>query len=249
MAQLSRARDRSMHSIVATIQAEQDKAIRAPVEGCRVDQRRSGHRQDGGRAAPGGVPALLRPPSLRDRWRARRRPVGRLHALHRAGPAVARRDRRRAALAGRGRRRAARDPSRRAGGRGRQGLGPDGRADAAYVAPAGAGLAQGVPGVLARRRDPARPRSAREAAPPADGPGPAQPPAPTDRLGAARRDVAAGARRARPRPRPRGVRRRHALLRRVRGVRAVVVAGARRHRGARLAARPGVPGPGRRGRA
>jgi DNA helicase IV len=33
MAQLSRARDRTMHSIVATIQAEQDKAIRAPAKG------------------------------------------------------------------------------------------------------------------------------------------------------------------------------------------------------------------------
>jgi DNA helicase IV len=33
MAQLSRARDRSMHSIVSTIQAEQDKAIRAPSKG------------------------------------------------------------------------------------------------------------------------------------------------------------------------------------------------------------------------
>lgn len=33
MAQLSRARDRSMHSIVATIQAEQDLAIRAPEKG------------------------------------------------------------------------------------------------------------------------------------------------------------------------------------------------------------------------
>ncbi|HET8560555.1 MAG TPA: AAA family ATPase [Marmoricola sp.] len=33
MAQLSRARDRSMHSIVATIQAEQDAAIRAPLKG------------------------------------------------------------------------------------------------------------------------------------------------------------------------------------------------------------------------
>ncbi len=33
LAQLSRARDRSMHSIVATIQAEQDKAIRAPQKG------------------------------------------------------------------------------------------------------------------------------------------------------------------------------------------------------------------------
>ncbi len=33
LAQLSRARDRSMHSIVATIQAEQDEAIRAPAKG------------------------------------------------------------------------------------------------------------------------------------------------------------------------------------------------------------------------
>ncbi|CAA9323503.1 MAG: putative helicase protein [uncultured Nocardioidaceae bacterium] len=33
IAQLSRARDRSMHSIVATIQAQQDKAIRAPAKG------------------------------------------------------------------------------------------------------------------------------------------------------------------------------------------------------------------------
>ena len=33
MAQLSRARDRTMHSIVATIQSEQDKAIRAPGKG------------------------------------------------------------------------------------------------------------------------------------------------------------------------------------------------------------------------
>jgi DNA helicase IV len=33
MAQLTRARDRTMHSIVATIQAEQDRAIRAPSKG------------------------------------------------------------------------------------------------------------------------------------------------------------------------------------------------------------------------
>ena len=33
MAQLARARDRTMHSIVATIQAEQDRAIRAPAKG------------------------------------------------------------------------------------------------------------------------------------------------------------------------------------------------------------------------
>ena len=73
------------------------------------------------------------------------------------------------------------------------------------------GLAAGVPDLLARRRDPARPREARQAAPPADGPGPAQPPAPADRLVAARRDVAAGARRARSRARPRGVQRRDAV--------------------------------------
>jgi DNA helicase IV len=36
LAQLSRARDRSMHSIVATIQAEQDRAIRAPQKGVVV---------------------------------------------------------------------------------------------------------------------------------------------------------------------------------------------------------------------
>ncbi len=36
IAQLSRARDRSMHSIVATIQAEQDRAIRAPGKGVVV---------------------------------------------------------------------------------------------------------------------------------------------------------------------------------------------------------------------
>ena len=38
MAQLSRARDRSMHSIVATIQAEQDEVIRAPIGQCLVVQ-------------------------------------------------------------------------------------------------------------------------------------------------------------------------------------------------------------------
>ena len=87
MAQLSRARDRSMHSIVATIQAEQDRAIRAPSQGRRVDLRRSRHRQDRGRAAPRGVPALHRPPPLRERRRAGRRPERRVHALHRAGAA------------------------------------------------------------------------------------------------------------------------------------------------------------------
>ena len=49
------------------------------------DLRRAGHGQDGGRPAPGGVLALHRPPPLRERRSARRRPERRLHALHRAG--------------------------------------------------------------------------------------------------------------------------------------------------------------------
>ena len=75
MAQLSRARDRTMHSIVATIQAEQDQAIRAPSKGVVTDHRRPRHRQDRRRAAPRGVPPLLRPPTLRERRRPRRRAV------------------------------------------------------------------------------------------------------------------------------------------------------------------------------
>ena len=56
-------------------------------QGRRLDLRRARHRQDGGRAAPRGVPALHRPPPLRGRRRADRRPQRRLHALHRAGAA------------------------------------------------------------------------------------------------------------------------------------------------------------------
>ena len=73
LAQLTRARDRSMHSIVATIQAEQDRAIRAPNKGVVSISGGPGHRQDRRGAAPRGVPPLRRPASLRDR----RRPRGR----------------------------------------------------------------------------------------------------------------------------------------------------------------------------
>ena len=90
LAQLTRARDRSMHSIVATIQAEQDSAIRAPNKGVVTIAGGPGHRQDRRGAAPRGVPALRRPPPLRDRRRAGRRAVGGVHALHRAGAALAR---------------------------------------------------------------------------------------------------------------------------------------------------------------
>ena len=122
-------------------------------QGRRLDLRRPRHRQDGRRAAPRGVPALHRPAPLRGRRRADRRPERRVHALHRAGAAVARRDRGRAALARRGRRRRPRDPPRRAGRRRREGLGPDGRADAAHGAAAGARQPRRVPDLLARRRD------------------------------------------------------------------------------------------------
>ena len=53
-----------------------------------------GHRQDRGRPAPGGVPALLQPAPLRVRRRAGRRPEPGVHELHRAGAALPRRGRR-----------------------------------------------------------------------------------------------------------------------------------------------------------
>ena len=61
--------------------------------------RRPGHRQDRGRAAPGGVPALLRPQPVRRRRRPGGRPVRGVRRLHRAGAAVARRGHGDAALA------------------------------------------------------------------------------------------------------------------------------------------------------
>ena len=146
MAQLSRARDRSMHSIVATIQAEQDQAIRAPGKGVVSIT--------GGPGTGKTVVALHRAAYLlyTDRRRYEgggvldRRPLRGLHALHRAGAALPGRDRGRAAVAGRGRRRRPRHPARRAGGRRREGLGADGRADAAYGPPAGARLAHASSG-------------------------------------------------------------------------------------------------------
>ena len=85
------------------------------------DHRRPRHRQDRGRPAPRGVPALLRPAPLRGRRHPRRRPLERLHGVHRAGAALARRGDGDAALARRRRRRrhhrAAR-PARRGGDQG-----------------------------------------------------------------------------------------------------------------------------------
>ncbi len=249
MAQLSRARDRSMHSIVATIQAEQDKAIRAPAKGVvsisggpgtgktvvalhraayllYTDRRRY---EGGGVLVVGPSGVFMRYiervlPSLGETAVALRslgEVVDGVRATRHDEPAVA-------DLKGSAR---MAELVRRA------------------VAAAGTRQPDRVPRVLARRRDPARPRRARPAAPPADVARPAQPSAAAGRGHPARRDVAAGARRARPRAGPRGLRRRDAVPPAVRRVRRRVVAAAGRDRRVRLAARPRVPGPGRRGRA
>ena len=89
---------------------------------------------------------------------------------------------------------------------------------------------------------------ARPGPPLADVAGPPQPPAAAGRQRAARADVAAGARRARPRAGPRGVRRRDAVRPGLPRLRGGLVAAARRRRGARLAARPRRARPDGRGR-
>ena len=85
MAALGRARGDTMRDIVATIQREQDEAIRAPAGGRDPDHRRSGHRQDRGRPAPRRLPALPQPPPDDRRGRAGHRPVAGVHQLHLAG--------------------------------------------------------------------------------------------------------------------------------------------------------------------
>ena len=82
-----------MADIVATIQAEQDAAVRADLPGVLVVAGGPGHRQDRGRAAPRRVPPLHVPAPAREPGRAARRPEHRVPALHRAGAPVARRAR------------------------------------------------------------------------------------------------------------------------------------------------------------
>ena len=69
---------RGMRDIVATIQREQDEAIRSPASGVTIVTGGPGHRQDRGGAAPGGVPALLRPQPVRRRRHPGGRPVRRV---------------------------------------------------------------------------------------------------------------------------------------------------------------------------
>ena len=79
--------------IVATIQAEQDEAVRADLPGRAHRRRRSRHRQDRGRAAPRRVPPLHVPAAAREPGRAARRAEPGVPPLHRAGAPVARRAR------------------------------------------------------------------------------------------------------------------------------------------------------------
>ena len=87
LAELERSRTGEMRDIVATIAAEQDVVIRSPLDTCLVVQGGPGHRQDGRRPAPGGVPALRAPRRARPRGRPRRRAQPAVPALHRPGAA------------------------------------------------------------------------------------------------------------------------------------------------------------------
>ena len=87
LAELERARTGEMLDIVATIQAEQDEIIRAPLGAAAVRPGRAGHREDGGGTTPGRVPPL-QPSGAGPRRRPRARAEPRLPALHRAGAAV-----------------------------------------------------------------------------------------------------------------------------------------------------------------
>ena len=120
-ASLSADRTGRMSEIVATIQAEQDAIIRSgPARGAGGPGW-SRHRQDRRRVAPRRVPALHPPRPARPARGAGGRPERDLPALHRAGAALARRDRGGAVhhrrVAPRGGRRPRPNPRRRAGSR------------------------------------------------------------------------------------------------------------------------------------
>ena len=144
------------------------------------DHWRSGHRQDGRRPAPGGVPALLRPAPLRVRRHPRRGSLRRVHGVHRARAALARRGVGDAALARRRRRRHHRSPSRpartRRRSRARCASGACSRRAARDVVP---GAPATVPRLRGRPCDPPRRAGPR----PDPRPGAAQPPAQPRRRG------------------------------------------------------------------
>ena len=111
-AEIERPRVGPMRDIVATIQPEQDDIVRAGLTRSRLRPGRARHRQDRGRPAPGGLPALRPPRPAEPVGRAGRRAQRSLPALHRRRAAGARRDRRHA------------DHRRVAGRRTRPGAGP-----------------------------------------------------------------------------------------------------------------------------
>ena len=152
MAALRRSRDDHMHDIVATIQREQDEAIRYPATGVVLI--------DGGPGTGKTVVALHRAAYLLHANRERYRssgvlvvgPDGGVQPLHRAGAALPGRDDGGAAVRRRAGRRHHRCPLRRRGCRG-QGLRPHGRRSARRPGgrPAAAAAAVLLPGPDARR--------------------------------------------------------------------------------------------------
>ena len=80
--EIERPRSGPMRDIVATIQPEQDDIVRAGRGDDRVRAGRARHRQDGGRPAPGGVPALRAQGAGDQAGRGRRGPEPRLPLLH-----------------------------------------------------------------------------------------------------------------------------------------------------------------------
>ena len=104
LAELDRARTGEMRDIVATIQAEQDVVIRAPLDQLLVVQGGPGHGQDRRRPPPRRAAPLRPSRGARARRRARRRAEPAVPPLHRPGAALAGRGGGRADDAGRPRR-------------------------------------------------------------------------------------------------------------------------------------------------
>ena len=92
-AEIERPRVGPMRDIVATIQPEQDVIVRADVSRSIARARSTGHRQDGRRPAPGGVPPLRAPRPAPPPGRPGGRSQRQLPALHPGRAARPRRDR------------------------------------------------------------------------------------------------------------------------------------------------------------
>ena len=89
LAELERARTGEMLDIVATIQAEQDEIIRAPLRAAADGAGGTRYRENRGRTAPGRLPSL-QPSRAESGGRPGARAEPSVPAVHRAGPALAR---------------------------------------------------------------------------------------------------------------------------------------------------------------